>query len=232
MRRRPLAPVVAVAAAAAVVLTGCSGTEVAQSAPPAERLEDARAALDAAGSVSLDLSSRDVPPRENGVTAAQGQGVVSEAEPKFKGTITGTIEGVAGTVEVIAVGDTTWMKFFTPDYEETDLTALGAPNPATFFHPGDGISSLLTATEDPVAGEDAREGQEVLSTISGTLPGAQVTDLLHLGDGTGSYQVTYGLTENDQLRTATLTGPFFPDTTSTYLLVITEYGSPVEIDRP
>ena len=229
--RRPLA-LVALVATVAVALAGCSSTGVAEGAPPAERLADAQAALDAAGSVTLDLSSRDVPLRENGVTAAQGQGVVSETEPKFRGTITGTIEGVAGTVEVIAIGDTTWIKFFTPDYEESDLEALGAPNPATFFHPGDGISSLLTATENPVEGEDVREGKEVLGTISGTLPGDRVTDLLHLGDGTGSYQVTYGLTTNDQLRTATLTGPFFPGSTATYVLVISDYGSPVAIDSP
>ncbi len=230
-RRRPGPLAAAVVTAAALLASGCTGG-VAQSAPPAERLEDARAALDAAGSVTLDLSSRDVPERENGVTAAQGQGVVSETEPKFKGTITGTVEGVAGAIEVIAIGDTTWMRFFTPEYEEADLSTLGAPNPAMFFHPGDGISSLLTATEDPKERDDVREGQEVLGTISGTLPGATVEKVLGLGDGTGTYDVTYGLTDHDQLRTATIVGPFFPGATSTYILVISDYGRPVEIDRP
>jgi lipoprotein LprG len=230
-RRRPGPLTAAVVTAAALLASGCTGG-VAESAPPAERLDDARAALDAAGSVALDLSSRDVPQRENGVTAAEGDGVVSETEPKFKGSITGTIEGVAGAVDVIAIGDTTWMRFFTPEYEEADLATLGAPNPAMFFHPGDGISSLLPATENPTAGDDVREGQEVLSTVSGTLPGAAVEKVLGLGDGTGSYDVTYGLTSNDQLRTATITGPFFPGATSTYTLVISDYGSPVAIDRP
>jgi lipoprotein LprG len=218
--------------AAALAAAGCTETGVADASPPSERLEDAQAALDAAGSVTLDLSSRDVPLRENGVTAAQGQGVVSEEEPKFRGSITGTLEGVAGTVEVVAIGETTWIKFFTPEFEEADLEDLGAPNPAMFFHPGDGISSMLTATQDPVAGDDAREASEVLGTITGTLPGATVESVLDLGDGTGTYDVVYGLTENDQLRTATLTGPFFDGATSTYTLVISDYGSPVEIDRP
>jgi lipoprotein LprG len=230
MRRHPRL-LTAVLAASALV-GGCSGATVSDDAPPAERLEDARAAMDNAGSMTLELTSREVPPRETGVTAAQGDGVVSETEPKFRGTITGSIEGTSGNIEVVAIGDTTWMKFFTPDYEETDLSTIGAPNPAQFFHPGDGLSSMLTATEDPVAGSDAREGEEVLGTISGTLPGAIVSDLLHLGDGTGSYDVVYGLTENDQLRTAKLTGPFFPDSTSTYVLVLRDYGSPVEITRP
>jgi lipoprotein LprG len=232
MPRRARSLAAALVATAALLAAGCSGAGVAEDAPPAERLEDARAALDAAGSVSLDLSSRDVPPRENGVTAAQGQGVVSEEEPKFRGSITGTIDGVAGNVDVIAIGDTTWIKFFTPDFEEADLETLGAPNPAMFFHPGDGISSMLTATQDPQTGPDVREGSEVLGTITGTLPGSTVEQVLDLGDGTGSYDVTYGLTENDQLRTAVVVGPFFDGATSTYTLVISDYGSPVEITRP
>ena len=126
MRRRPALLAGMLASALLPLATGCSDDVVAEEPPAADRLEDARAALDAAGSVTLDLSSRDVPQRENVATAAQGTGVVDEAEPKFEGTITGTIEGVAGTVEVIAVGDTTWIKFFTPDYEEADLATLGA----------------------------------------------------------------------------------------------------------
>ena len=210
MPPRPGPLAAALVATAALLTAGCSGAGVAEEAPAADRLEDARAALDTAGSVTLDLSSRDVPERENVVTAAQGQGVVSEEEPKFRGTITGTIEGVAGTVEVIAIGETTWIKFFTPEYEEADLATLGAPNPAMFFHPGDGISSMLTATGGPAE----------RSRGPGGLGGARHhhrhprrqhrrETVLDLGDGTGTYDVTYGLTENDQLRTAVITGPFF-----------------------
>ena len=53
----------------ALVLAGCSGaeepTEPEQS--PTEQLAVAKTAFDAAKTVELDLSSRDVPPRENGV---------------------------------------------------------------------------------------------------------------------------------------------------------------------
>ncbi len=232
MPPRPGPLAAALVATVALLTAGCSGAGVAEEAPAADRLEDARAALDTAGSVTLDLSSRDVPERTNVVTAAQGQGVVSEEEPKFRGTITGTIEGVAGTVEVIAIGETTWIKFFTPEYEEADLATLGAPNPAMFFHPGDGISSMLTATGDPQNGPEVREASEVLGTITGTLDGSTVEKVLDLGDGTGTYDVTYGLTENDQLRTAVINGPFFDGTTSTYTLVVSDYGSPVEITGP
>ena len=231
--RRPLALVAPVALGVLLAMTGCSGDDDAPpERPPAERLTATKAVFDAAKTVQLDLSSRDVPPRENGVTAAKGAGVISATEPEFDGTITGTIKGVAGTIDVIAIGETAYLKFFTPDYRETDLDTLNAPNPAMFFDPATGISSLLTQTSNPVAAGQTRAGAEVLDKISGTLPGAVVEDLFHLGDGTGTFKVSYGITDSDELRTASLVGPFFPGVEATYLLSLTDYGAPVEITRP
>lgn len=228
MRRRSLLAVAGVA----LVLAGCSGEEGAPERPPADRLAAAKAVFDAAGSVALDLSSRDVPSVENGVTAAKGDGVISATEPRFQGTITGTVGGVAGTIDAIAIGETAYLKLFTPEYEETDLDTLNAPNPALFFDPAIGISSLLTQTGDPKDGGQTRSGREVLTKIDGTLPGARIEELFHLGDGTGTFTVSYGITDTDQLRTATLVGPFFAGVEATYLLTLTDYGAPVEITRP
>ncbi|MGG5257765.1 LppX_LprAFG lipoprotein [Phycicoccus avicenniae] len=230
MRRRPF---LAALAAATLLAAGCGGgAEDAPAKPPAERLAAARTALEKAGSLTLDLTSTDVPATQNGVSAAKGQGVVDAAEPKFKGTITGTVRGVAATVDVIAVGKDAYLKLFTPDFEKFDLSTLNAPNPATFFDPAAGIAGLLPKTASPTTGGQVRAGKEVLTQISGTLPAQEVSDLFHLGDGTGTYKVTFALTEADQLRTATLVGPFFEGTTSTYTLTLTDYGSPVEITRP
>ena len=216
----------------ALALAGCSGADETPVKPAAERLAAAKGAFDAGGSVALDLTSGDVPPRENGVTAAKGSGVIDPAEPKFAGTITGTIEGVAGTVDLICIGDTAYMKFFTPDYVETDLDTLNAPNPALFFDPAKGISSLLTEATATRAAGKTRAGSEVLDKVDGTLPGSRIAELFHLGDGTGTFTVAFGLTPQDQLRTASLTGPFFPGTTSTYVLTLTDYGKPVAVTRP
>jgi len=40
--------------------------------------------------------------------------IIDVTQPKFQGTITGTIKGLAGTIEVIAIGETAYLKFFTP----------------------------------------------------------------------------------------------------------------------
>lgn len=235
MRRRPLLlAVVALTGAtlAGTTLAGCSGDEAAAVRPPAQRLAAVKAAFDAAGTVQLDLTSRDVPPRENGVTQAKGAGVIDATEPRFQGTITGTIKGVAGTIDVIAIGESTYLKFFTPDYKETDFDTLNAPNPAMFFDTEEGISALLPQTGDPKDDGQTRAGAEVLDKITGTLPGSTVQELFHLGDGTGTFAVSYGITDADELRTATLVGPFFPPTEARYLLTLTDYGAPVEITSP
>ena len=96
----------------------------------------------------------------------------------------------------------------------------------------DGIRCALEPCEDFEIVGEAHSGSEVLTKITGTLPGQRIEDLFHLGDGTGTYDVSFGLTDADQLRTATLTGPFFPGTTATYVLTLTDYGKPVEVTRP
>ena len=48
-----------------------------------------------------------------------------------------------------------------------------------------------------------------------------------------TFGVTYGLTDpGNELRTVTLTGPFFRGSTSTYALTLDRYGDPVEIRQP
>ncbi|MGL5818513.1 MAG: LppX_LprAFG lipoprotein [Phycicoccus sp.] len=231
-RRRAL--LLAVPAAVAALAAGCSGDGAAETPDrtPAQRLAAAKTAFDRAGSVKVGLTSADVPKVQSGVTAAKGSGVISATEPKFAGSITGTIDGVAGQVEIVAIGETAWIKFFTPDFVETDLDTLSAPNPATFVHPEQGVSALLPQTADPIDGDQVRAGREVLDRITGTLPGAPVADLLGLGDRSGSYRVTYALTGDDELRTATLVGPFFPGVEATYTLTLTDYGAPTTITRP
>lgn len=232
MRARPV--LAGALAALTLVAVGCSGAE---EEPPvertaAERLAAARTVLADAGSVSLELTSTDVPEVENGVTAATGAGAVSATEPSFRGTITGTVQGIAATVEVVAIGEDTWLKLFTPDFEPFDLATLNAPNPATFLDPGAGIAGLLPLTGEPTLGPDFRAGKDVVTQVTGTLPGDRVAALFHLGDGEAEFRVTYGLTEGDELRTASLVGPFFGTTESTYTLTLTDYGVPVEITRP
>lgn len=231
MRRRAL--LATSVTVVAVVLTGCSGGEEPEAeVDPTAALAAAKKTFDEAKFVGLTLSSKNVPQTENGVTGAIGTGEISPTEPKFKGTVTATIKGVAGSAEVVTIGDAAYMKFFTPGYNPTDLADLGAPNPSNFFDPASGISALLVATGSPVAGEKVRDGAAVLQQFSGTLPGARIKELLNLGDGKSTFTATYGIAEGDRLQLVDLTGPFFAGTTSTFTLRLKDYGTPVEITRP
>jgi len=230
MRRRAL---LAGAAAATIgILTGCSGSaEPEAKADPTAALAAAKSSFDGAKFVGLQLTSKDVPKTENGVTGALGTGEISATEPKFKGNVTATIKGVSGSADVITIGDTAYMKFFTPGYNPTDLAELGAPNPSDFFDPAKGISKLLVDTVDPKEGKKVRDGATVLQQYTGTLPGSRIKELLNLGDGTGTFQVTYGIAEGNRLQLAEMTGPFFVGTTSVFTLRLKNYGTAVEITR-
>lgn len=236
MRRR-LVLLASVAAVATMSLSACTstagGTAATSSTPrPADVLAAAKQRFDTAKAVTITLTSTDVPPRANGVSAAQGTGIIDPTTPRFKGQVTATVNGLTGDVPIITIGDDAYLKLFTPGYTKQDLAALGAPNPSKLFDPASGISSLLTQTKDPKAGPDQREGKEILHEYTGSLPSAPVTSLLDLGKGAPDFTVAYGITAAGQLRTATLVGAFYAGTTSTYRLLIKDYGTTVDIAAP
>lgn len=242
---------------------GCSGSDSAQVKGPSasEQLAAAKAKVDAATSLHLTLRSSGIPESASGVLGADGSGTHA---PAFKGTLDARIAGFEAKVEVVAVNNVLYLKLpFTTEFVQADPKEYNAPDPARLFAREGGISSLLTATANPVEGKRLRVGPDVVQTITGTLPGASVSQLLGVGDATKTFSVTYGITEpGGELRTVTMTGPFFkgatstpatpapatpnPATsssaipsaatpnpaTSTYLLTLDKYGAPVEISKP
>lgn len=221
-----------------LLISGCSGSDSGGDggggvdADPQELVATAQESFAGAGTVAVKLTSDGVPKDANGVTAAKGDGVIDATTPKFQGTITGTVNGVTGELQIIAIGEQTWLKFFTPDYNPIDMSTLGAPNPAMLFHPESGLPGLIGKTTDLKAGEQKRAGSEVLSEVSGKLPGSEIQTLLALGDGTGEFDVTYGVTDDGELRTAVLTGPFYTDAEASYTFEVSDYGKSVEISEP
>lgn len=217
-----------------MLAAACTGesSDGTRSADPAALVQQAGETFADAGAVSFTLDSEGVPDDVNGVSAADGSGIIDAAEPKFSGSITGRVQGVTGSLEVIAIGQEVWMKFFTPGYEPVDLATLGAPNPAMFFHPTDGLPSLLAATTDLESEGQKRQGSDIINEVSGSLPAGPVKELLELGDGTGEYDAVYGITDDGELRTIEVTGDFYEGGTSTYSIVVKDYGKNVEITRP
>ena len=122
---------------------------------------------------------------------------------------------------------------FTTEFAQVDPKKYNAPDPAQLFATEGGITSLMTATTNPVEGKKSREGADVLKTFTGTLPGDRVVKLLNIGDAAKTFEVTYGITDpGGELRSVTMVGPFYQGATSTYVLTLDKYGAPVEISKP
>jgi len=231
----------ALALLTALALAACGGSDKAQVTSPAEQLAAAKAKVDAATSMHLTLRSSGIPASVNGVLSGDGTGTHA---PAFKGTLGARISGFEAKVDVVAIDKLLYVKLpFTTEFVQVDPKTYNAPDPAQLFATHGGISLLLTATVNPVEGPKIRVGADVLQTITGTLPGASVAKLLNIGDATKTFKVTYGITDpGGELRTVTMTGPFYKGATSTlvtsttatstYVLTLDRYGVPVEISKP
>lgn len=216
----------------ALALVGCSSDDdaPAKEGTPAEQLAAARTNLEKSPAVTFTLEATGLPSKAIGVSGAKGTGVFTP--PSFKGTLNATVAGVTGTVEVIAVEQDVYMKFFTPGYNKIDPATYGAPNPAQLFNKQTGVTSLISKTQSPAKGGQVRDGSEVLTSFTGKVPGDAVADLFVIGVRSGTFDVTYGVTAEKQLRTVVLKGPFYEGSTSTYSLRLTSLASPVAITRP
>ena len=233
--RATLRPAVAAVAAVLSLLAvaGCSsgGDGGAAEQSPAQQLAAARAKLEKSPAVDFTLESTGLPGKAVGVSAAKGTGVFTP--PSFQGTLNASIRGITGTVQVVAVEQDVYMKFFTPSFVKIDPAKYGAPNPAQLFNTSTGVTSLITRTQDLKKASTVRDGADVLNTFTGKLPGGAVADLLVTGDRNGTFDVTYGVTRSDkELRTVVIKGPFYAGATSTYTLRLTSLAKAVAITRP
>lgn len=218
-------------AMALTLVAGCSAFEDAT--PPKEAIETARTTFVDAGSVTFDLKQSGIPKGRNGVSAANGNGVIDEDTPKFKGQVTGVIKGASAGVEIVAVDDKTWMSFFTKDFNPVKMSDLGAPNPAEFFRAGSGVDQVLEHTSDAKAGEQTRSGDTVLQEYTGTIPKADIQRLFELGEGADEFDVTYGIEpDSGELRSVVIEGDFYKEKPTTFTLTLTDYGKDVEITAP
>ncbi len=196
-----------------------------------ERLTEARAKIDEAETINLSLSAKNLPDGTSGLLSATGSG---NHNPAFKGTVKVVTGGATVTAEVVAVGSEVMAKpSFAPIYLKVDPASLKAPNPAALFETSVGFSQLLVETKALKEGDKSRDGKEVLTTITGSIPGSVVRAILPSADTTASFPVTYRLTEDNELRDASISGPFYPGAAEvTYDLAVTTSTEPVSITLP
>lgn len=219
---------------AALMLAGCTGDDGSESTggDPTERLKTARQVLDDAASLQIRLVTDQLPDDTQGLIEADG---VGNHEPAFEGTVTVNASGLGQVdADLVSVDGEVVAKIgFVPDFVPIDPADFGAPDPATLLSATGGVSSWLTETKGPSAGAESRDGADVLTAIDGTLPGAVVESLIPSADPGADFDVSYRLDGDDDLRGASVTGPFYPGGDDvTYDLEVTASDEPVDIALP
>jgi len=220
--------------AAALFLTGCQGDSDDKKADTTElqkRLSAARTTIDEAETVEVSLATKSLPQGVTGLLSATGQGNHS---PAFKGKVKVVTGGSTLTADVVSAEGTLKAKTsFSPLYLKIDPESLSAPDPAALLDAETGVTQILDKTKGLEEGEKSRDGSDVLTTITGTLPGNVVSAIIPSADEARSFNVTYRLTEDDELRDATLTGPFYPEGGNvTYTVKLATSDQPVTIKVP
>lgn len=226
---------IALALVIALALTGCGPAHKKSpkdmQALLLERLTEARSTIDSAETVTIHLDAKNLPDGHTGLLQASGSG---NHTPAFKGDVKVVTGGSAITAKVVAVGAEVMAKpSFSPIFISIDPASLKAPNPASFFETTTGISQILVETKGLKEGAKSRDGEDVLTTITGTLPGTVVRAILPSADTTASFGVTYRLTKDNELRDASITGPFYPKIPDvTYTLKVATSDTPTAIKLP
>lgn len=232
--------IAAAALSGALVLSGCNGGDEAAAPQPEptpteptarDRLDAAKQTLDETSSVHLEVTSEDVPTSGPALMGADG---VAARPPSFEGELQAALAGGVITVQVISVDGTVYMQPpFSNSYSPTDPAEFGMRDPATLIDPDTGISSLLAEAENVEFGEERRIGGEVVQEVTADIPGEAVAELLRTADPSEPMDGTFAITEDDELRQAVLTGPFYSEESdSTYTIVLDQYGEDVEITAP
>ena len=236
-RARSAGRLAAAATAALIALpafSACSGedSQAAEGKAPEEVLAAASKRLVETSGVDLTLSTPALPDGVSGITRAEG--TITDA-PAFDGSITVVFAGQTVDVPVIAVDDTVYAQLpFTPGWNKVNPKEYGAPDPSGLVGE-DGFAGLLTLTESPAKGESVRGGadnSEVLTTYSGTVPGDAMDAVIPSSSG-DSFDVEWQVTDDGELRKATLTGVFYPRAEEmTYTVEFADYDTQKDITAP
>lgn len=218
-----------VVAAALVALSGCGDDGPA--GDPDEVLASAREELDATSGVHVTVESDGLPAGVSGLTGAEG---VATSAPAFDGSVRLQYGGITADIPVISVDGVVYAKLpFTTDFTIIDPAEYGAPDPARLVVAGEGIGRWLATATDVEEGDQVRDGREVLTPYSGSLPGDVVADVIPGADDEETFDVTFTITEDGLLRQAEVSGPFYEDEDDvTYVVEVDDYGTEQTVRAP
>lgn len=197
-----------------------------------DALAGAKKQLDDTSGVRLTLSTDDDPDAQEYLSKADG--VITADPPAFEGTASGSFAGIpASDVGIVSVDGKVYVQVFGT-YQDFDLPSC-VPDPAGLLDPENGFATILTAAQEVGEGEQARGGQdndEILTTYEAVVPGDAVKNLLPCAPG-DEFDASFTIDDSGALRTADITGSFFPDSGDlTYSIAIDAYDVSETISAP
>jgi lipoprotein LprG len=225
--------VLAATLVSALLLSGCGGgtDKKAAADTPADVMKQAKKLFDDASSVHIALSTDSTPSGGNGVLAATGD---INHDPAFEGDVKVVLSGLTATVPITSTGGKVYAKLpLQTSYSTIDPEEYGAPDPSDFADPDNGLSALLTQLDGLKKGKKARSGDEILTSYSGSLPGAAVKKIIPSASAKETYETVVGVDEKDYARTVKITGVFFSGNDDvTYDVLLSDYDKGVKITAP
>ena len=216
-----------------MLLAGCGGEEKkADEESPAEVMADRQEALrrrQQRAHRALDRVHAE--PRATAYSAATGD---ITHDPAFEGDVKVVLGGLTATVPVTSTGGKVHAKLpLQTKYTVIDPAEYGAPDPADFADPEDGLAGLLAKMEGLKKGKEKRSADAILTSYTGTIPGAAVKKIIPSAVAKETYETTVGIDEKGYASTVKVTGPFFTGNDDvTYDVKFSEYDKGVKITPP
>lgn len=231
---RRTAFVAAGAFALALSLTGCGGSSGGGSGvttDPTSALATAKTKFDAASSVHFTMSTTSKPSKGDAVLGADG---TLTHQPAFEGSVKALYIGITADIPIVSVDGKVYAKLpFSSGYAKINPAEYSAPDPATFDDPAAGISGLLNKLEGAKKSGQKRDGKQIVTTFTGTLPGSPVAPIIPSASASGTYKTVVGINGDGQIVTLSVTGSFFSANGDvTYDLAFDSYGKDVTITKP
>ncbi len=230
-RRRALS-VLALVLATSLLVAGCGAEKKKADAPtPTQVMATAKKKFDDASSVHIALSTTSTPSSGNGVLGATGE---VTHDPAFTGDVKVVLSGLTASVPITSTGGKVYAKLpLQTKYAVINPSEYGAPDPADFADPENGLSGLLTKIQGLEKGAERRSGDTIVTTYSGNVPGAAVKKIIPSASAKQTYKTIVGIDSKGYATTVKVTGTFFTGSDNvTYDVKLDSYDKGVKITAP
>ena len=217
-----------------LALTGCSSTKEsdAGSGDAKTRYAQAQTKFEQTPGYHIKVVGKGLPNDGSFLQTADGDVVTNPAS--FAGKVGVLTSGQRIDADVINIGAKSWVKQGTAmkNYMEFNTSDFGVPNPSALFSAKSGIPALPAMSKDlKETGQKLVNGEKV-TMFKGSVEANAAAKAMSFGTARSNYTVEVGLTGSNEVRTMTVSGPFFDAADGSYTLDFSNFGQKKTISQP